>query len=175
MENSIFNGFWTESDRQRLAIATNFQELADIAVTSILPRMALVGRPIVEVCGPITTGGLGCKWKNLRRFRQAILFLTEKGNLVFDPVLFEERIGHLANDHHRRGVYCEEILTVFYAQVFESGYISQAKFLPGWQSSHGATFERVKLTSLSIPIEDLSTQDLELIDRIGELAESTSS
>ena len=46
--------------------------------------------------------------------------------------------------------YWLPILDIFYKKVFESGYVSTALFLPDWQSSKGATWEKKLVSDLGI-------------------------
>lgn len=58
---------WTDSERELLETARlrgTFADLAAIALT-ILPRLP---KPVGQVCGPISTGGLGSIEANLVRF-----------------------------------------------------------------------------------------------------------
>lgn len=143
---------WTEEDMSILQTADSFQEAADVAV-AVLARMKTTDRPIVQICGPMSTGGRGNLQENLALFQKAIEVATEKGLLVFNQIPFQEVIDRI-DTVSKTGEYCHDILEVFYRRVFESGYIDKALFLPGWEGSFGATWERNLVVKLGISIED---------------------
>ena len=108
-------------------------------------------KPIVTVCGPIATGGLGSVEKNLHAFNQKIIELQNKGLNVFDQMPFEEPMQEFKKKL-QKGEYLESILTDFYLPIFESGMISESYFMPGWESSHGANWEHEQFERLGIKI-----------------------
>lgn len=145
--------------------AETFEELAEIAM-SILKDMSLEGKPIVQICGPISTGGLGDIDKNFERFKKAVETAGEKGLHVFNQTSFEEAIQRLSKytqSKHSQNPdsYHMPILEVFYRKIFESGFVKTTLFLPDWQSSKGATWEHNLVTSLGIEIRDYPTEWLE--------------
>lgn len=136
-------------DKQKIEKIDSFEDLSSLAV-EILQRTPT---PVALVCGPITTGGLGSEAQNARFFSEAISFLRQKGWVVFDQMLFHEAIQRISSAMPPVE-YRLEILDVFCEGIFRSGVIKQAFFLPGWQSSRGATWERDRLEVLGIPIQD---------------------
>jgi len=159
------NGHWHDREIAALKRVASYDEAADIALT-VLKRMHALGEPVVEICGPISTGGLGSLEKNAERFRAAIRSAHERGLVVFDQMHFQDVIERLS-ELHRNGSYDQDVLEVFYRRIFESGYIGKALFLPGWESSRGASWERALLTELGVPIEDYPlawlAEELELV------------
>lgn len=140
-------------DKNKIDSAETFEELADLGV-DILKQMSLSGNPIVEICGPITTGGLGNIEKNLNRLKKSIEIANKKGLQVFDQLPFEKSIVRLSGKYTKTNGYCLAILEIFYRKLFESGYISKALFLPDWQTSRGATWEREMMSILNIKVEE---------------------
>ena len=55
---------WTEDEVMALQATTTFDEVAEVAIV-ILTRMKALGQPIVQICGPMSTGGLGSLQKNM--------------------------------------------------------------------------------------------------------------
>lgn len=128
--------YWTEADARAMGIATNFNDLVAIAlrIISKLPQ------PLGQVCGPITTGGLGSAQANMRRFRQVIQELHRLGIVLFDQCVFEARIYEIAagewSRHHNT-----RLLEDFYHPILSSGHVKTLYFISGWESSHGASWE----------------------------------
>ena len=133
--------------------APSFEELAKIACDKIIAG----GRPLAMVCGPISTGGAGHQMWNFEIFNAAVAGLQGLGIGLFDQTPYEFGLRRLANAWHDAGNtgYCMPILDIFYRQVFECGFITQAYFLPGWTSSTGAKWERAHFDAAHIPVFDL--------------------
>lgn len=152
---------YEQEDFARLETATSFEELVDIALT-ILRRIKNEGHEVVQICGPMSTGGLGNIEDNFAFFRAAIEIARDKGLVVFDQTHFQhamERLSkHLVNDE-----YNMDILEIFYRKVFESGLISKALFLPLWETSKGSCWERNFLSSQLIVVEDYPVEWLSSI------------
>lgn len=134
--SEITLSYWTKEDFAELNAATSPKEMLPIAMR-IIDKMP---DPIVQVCGPIGTGGLGNVTANLVAFNTNILFLQKKGLSVFDQMPFEEPIQKLKERLHS-GHYLSEILTDFYLPLFKSGRIKTLYFMKGWETSYGARWE----------------------------------
>ena len=147
------NKYWTPEFIQAVANAESFETLAEIAI-KMLDQMSQEGKPIVEICGPISTGGEGDLLKNIKKFELAIKRALENNLLVFNVGPFESAIQKLKKKYPITDGYCLAILDTFYLTIFKSGYIKQALFLADWQSSKGACWERETLSKLNIPIAD---------------------
>jgi hypothetical protein len=148
MTKSLSN-YWTDEEKLALEKAETFQHLTEVALL-ILNKMP---QPIVQVCGPISTGGAGSMEKNMRRFQLAIDFLAGEGLNTFDQLPFQDAMMRIST-HLNDGTYDMDILEIFYRGIFESGHIKKGYFLPDWQSSVGATWERNLLTKIGLPIEE---------------------
>lgn len=153
MTDNIFkrpNGkYWTPEDVQELKDAKNYHDLVIIALR-VLDRMP---QPVVQICGPLTTGGLGSFEANAAEFDKAIFFFSQKGECIFDQMPFEEPMQRFKKDVIDG--YDNRILEHFYLPLFRSGKIKKCKFLPDWKSSHGATWEHNKIEELKIDFIDL--------------------
>lgn len=140
--------YWTIHEIMVAQRAETIAELALVALR-ILSRMP---QPIVQVCGPISTGGAGTMEQNVARFRQAIAVLQSRGLNVFDQMPFQESMIRISKKTRESG-YCWEILDEFYGPIFRSGLIKRTYFLSGWRSSIGANWERRVVRKQGIPRE----------------------
>lgn len=109
------------------------QELSLLAEQT-MEKLKTLTPPIVRVDGPLTTGLLAYE-ENVRRFHRAEEVLIERGFSVFTFDLGEAGIKD-------RGYSSEDILEFFHKPILQSGLIKQAYFLPHWEESQGATWER---------------------------------
>ncbi|HBM45619.1 MAG: hypothetical protein UT05_C0005G0049 [Parcubacteria group bacterium GW2011_GWF2_38_76] len=129
--------YWKSSDLEDLEKAKTFEELADIAIR-VIKRMP---QPVVQVCGPMTTGGKSFK-ENMEFFENSIKFLRIKGFSVFNQIAFEEAMHRIVKSDYPP-VYCRELLEIFYGKILRSGLIKKTFFLPKWWGSRGAIWERM--------------------------------
>ncbi len=140
--------YWTEEDFKELEVAKTFAGLRLVAQRVIL-RMP---RPIVQVCGPISTGGLGNVPDNLQIFQAYIERLQNRGINVFNQMPFEGPMGRIKLAQTDRGGE-KGILYDFYLPLFQSGLISKLYFMPNWYDSIGASWELAQAVRLQIPWE----------------------
>lgn len=150
MDNHHTAAYWTDEDLLAVKEAKDFKDLYIIAekILKIMPR------PIVQVCGPIGTGGLGNVKDNLEAFDETIKSLQAEGLNVFDQMPFEWPMQGI-KFNLPEGVYPESILTDFYMPIFESGLVSEFYFMPNWQTSRGAKWEHEEAKRLGIKINYL--------------------
>ncbi len=152
--------YWDEEDKKSLETAETLHDLLNTALC-VLKKMP---QPIVEVCGPMSTGGAGDLTANLKRFKNAVDVLFESGVTVFDQIPFQDAMMRITS-HDAAVNYNTDLLDIFYNGIFSSGHIKKAYFLPEWQSSKGARWEREFLQALPIEIveypEDLFSKVLE--------------
>lgn len=141
---------WRKEDFEILATTHTYKDMARVALR-ILER---IPGPVVQVCGPLTTGGRGSLEENLKMFDQGVQLLVAQGKNVFDQRPFEEPMQRL-KILLPKGEYAVEILDDFYLPVFESGLIHELHFLPGWQESRGARWEYEQAQRLGISIHHL--------------------
>ncbi len=140
--------YWTEEDFQELEVATTFSGLRQVAQRVILK----MPRPIVQVCGPISTGGLGNVPDNLQIFQSYIERLQKRGIHVFNQMPFEGPMGRIKLAQTDRSGE-KGILYDFYLPLFQSGLISKLYFMPNWYDSIGASWELAQAVRLQIPWE----------------------
>lgn len=137
--------------------AESFAELALIAIAEL--RKFQNGTEIV--CGPITTGGRGNAEENLKVFAKAIRALQQRGRHVFNQMPYEERIFLLTRRWQEENPaiaseYHGPVLEQFYAPLFRTRLIRRGWFLPGWELSKGARWERQLFVQVGIEICDLN-------------------
>lgn len=147
--------YLVENDYRAMAEAQTFHDLLAVALR-ILKR---VPRSLVQLSGPVTTGGKGSIEENLRVLAQATKILQEKGYRVFDISVFHEALLRLEHQTRKGDAYCLEMLEIFFRGIFESGYISKVFFLPDWESSTGARWERECVAKQGIEIIDMTYAD----------------
>lgn len=101
-------------------------------------------KKIIQVCGPITTGGLGSQEKNNTYFLDFIKKLEQKNSIVFNQILFNDEIFKIKDRRKALNLfnyYDWEILTVCFLPLFESGFIDEFIFLSGYEKSIGSQWE----------------------------------
>lgn len=132
--------------------AKSYEELVPIAI-EILKSMP---QPVGQVCGPLTTGGAGSLKKNLEIFENTVHKLSDAGNNIFNQLPFEKPINAMRNNYGKHEDEKNQILLDrFYLYLFNSGLIKKLYFIHGWQSSHGAKWEREIAEKLGLEIIDL--------------------
>ncbi len=144
--------YWTWQDYLLVEKARSISELAVIALRII----GLMSKPIVQVCGPLSTGGLGSLSANQERFSLAINILHHRSRgcyRVFDQMPFQGAMARLT-ERRRKSGYPREILYQFYLPIFKSSNIQLAYFLSGWQESVGARWEHQTAPKYGIRIKD---------------------
>lgn len=155
---------WTELEYEMLKDIKSFEDMIPVAL-SILKRMQLVDRHIVQICGPISTGGKGSLEENVKYFKKAQNIAIQKGLNVFDQIPFTDSIIRLVNEMNvSKGDYCFDILHKFYRGVFASKMITEFIFLPKWQESTGAKWEHEEASLHGISVKDYPIDWLEEID-----------
>ncbi len=139
--------YWEPGDYILLENARNYYDLQKIAM-SVIERMP---QPVIQVCGPISTGGLGSVEKNLELFEVTIENLSKEGVKIFNQIPFEVPIQNIRSNTEQAG-YDMDLLNQFYLPLFESGHISEFYFLPDWQTSFGSKWEHEQAERLGIKI-----------------------
>jgi hypothetical protein len=148
--------YYTEEDFLLINQASSFKGLC-VAALRVLSRMT---GNIIQVCGPISTGGVGSVEGNIKKLQETIIGLSERGFVVFDQMPLEQKISELVliwKKENPAEKYCHPILEDLYKPIFESGFIKELWFLPDWQSSHGAKWERLQAKRLNIKIVDIES------------------
>ena len=142
------NSLYADIDLAQIKEAQTFFEMAQIAI-GVLEKMT---GAVAQVCGPISTGGLGSVEANLQKFDETIVKLKNKGVNIFDQMPFEWPMQKLKEKPDFKP---DDLLLEFYLPIFESGYIKMMYFMNDWQSSYGARWERAQAKRLGIEIIDL--------------------
>lgn len=103
---------------------------------------------ILQICGPISTGGAGNVKDNLALFEKAVRKINKLGYYVFNQIPYEDAMGCVKKAKEKirkksggKKAYDNHLLEDFYRPIMESGMIAVVVFLPGWQSSTGAKWE----------------------------------
>jgi len=116
--------------------------------------------PVIQFCGPISTGGLGGVIENLECLNSMIQESRRRGMSVFDQVSYEKQLDMILKDHHE---YDYPLLDFFYSPILTSKRIAGLVFLPLWETSIGSQWEHNLGLSLHIPICRLENM---LIDEV---------
>lgn len=143
----------SNGEKKLIESSISFGELAKIA----LGLITKLPQPLAQVSGPISTGGKGDVKENLKEFDDLIKLLKSNNINVFDQVPFENTIGKIKDVWHKEGNdgYCMPILEDFYRPIIKSGHIKYFFFLPDWETSYGAKWERKECKQHNVRIIDL--------------------
>jgi hypothetical protein len=148
----ITKKYWQENDWENLKKANSITDLFYIA-EEVLKR---IPKPVAQVCGPISTGGVGSLEANLNIFNQTIKDLQNKGLNIFDQMPFEEKMKEIKEKIIKSNQeYSQEIIHDFYEPLFSLGMIKTFYFIPGWESSTGANMEHDLAFKYNIEIKYL--------------------
>jgi hypothetical protein len=111
--------------------------------------------PHVRVCGPFTTGGKGSVDLNKKEFADAVSFFQESALPVWDNIPFEDQALRLQQEGKLSKKDPYDLLKRCFLPLFESGAFTTVYFLPGWESSRGASWEHEQAKQLGINIKYL--------------------
>jgi hypothetical protein len=106
--------------------------------------------PVIMVCGPITTGGLGSIKKNVTAFKNAIRRVSSSGKNVFSQMPFEPHMWRIMKTPYYKGRL--HLLKTFYLPIFESGMLVELHFMRRSKTSYGARWEHAQALRLGIRI-----------------------
>jgi len=137
---------WNLEDSRAIESAHTFEDLLEVAL-KIIDRLP---QPLGMVCGPITTGGLGCSEKNLEVLEKTIENLRKQGLTIFSQLPFEMPMFRIKKTTYYKGG--SHLLETFYLPIFESGKVKRFYFIKGWESSGGATWENKQAKRIGIAI-----------------------
>lgn len=122
--------------------------LADLAKL-VLKDLQNAPGPVIQFCGPISTGGLSNADENLEYLSSVIEAAKEAGMLVFDQIEYERRLDEILGE---KNGYDYPILDFFYKPILESRMVQGMVFLPLWEGSTGSQWEHDLARTLKIPI-----------------------
>jgi len=130
--------WYTDEDFRRIRIAKSFPPLVEVAIQAIA-RNRRPNEPVIQVCGPMTTGD-GTFKENNERIVRTIVRLRDEGKSVFSQVVFQEGMLNFTTieDYHRDPL---RLLEGFYGALFRGGHIQTLVFLPGSRKSLGCRWE----------------------------------
>jgi len=139
--------YWNRERLQSVFSADSYKEMANLALNFLRD----MPKPIGQVCGPITTGGLGSIELNLDVFNRTIRKLMEWGEVIFNQMPFEYPMQNLRMRSKLPGEETDALLlNEFYLPIFNSGLVKRLYFIRGWESSFGARWEHQKAKELGI-------------------------
>jgi len=157
---------WTDGDLKKLDGISNYGDLVKVAIP-ILSRISRDrAEEVVQVCGPIYTGGRSSPEENLKVFGLVIGHLASEGKTVFDQRPFEGVMQEIKKVRKTVG-YPYDLLEEFYGPVFASGYVRTLYFIPGWrrtdasEGSIGTQWEFHRAGRLGIRRVELATELIE--------------
>jgi hypothetical protein len=137
---------WKDHHVEKLPHLKSFDEMVALAFEVIDDGEGHA----VMVAGPISTGGLGSREKNTARLTEVVDRLIDEGHPVFNQVPFEGKMKEFIAGFE--GGYPMPILEEFYLPLHQSGRIKKFFFIPGWESSFGASWEHDRAHELGIEI-----------------------
>ncbi len=148
------NPYLTRKDARAMTRANTYAELGSLAL-EVVRRVGekTLPKPIGQVCGPITTGGLGSIEANLKNFERWIERLQGRGLVIFDQMPFEKHMFRIGDANGRNDD--KTLFEDFYLPIFESDLIKTLYFIPGWSSSNGAMWEHRQAVRLNLTIDYL--------------------
>lgn len=131
----------TAEEREALEAASSYEEAAMVAIDH-LRRLCIEYGPLVQICGPISTGGLGSRERNLKRLSRYVDACHKMQEFpIFNQLHFEGIVKRFSPEHGPQS-YDPRILPNFYEPVLRQGFITRLYFLPDWKTSEGAKYER---------------------------------
>lgn len=143
--------YWQDHHRERISKAENYKELFLIAENIL----RAIPPPVGQVCGPISTGGVGSVEIHVQRFETAINHLLGRGINMFNQIPFQREMFRILSKREADQGYDHSLLNDFYLPIFESGLVHTLYFLPDWESSTGARWEHQQANRLKINVEYL--------------------
>ena len=140
------------SQKLYVDVKKEYQVSLSKLVDSALLEISKLSPPVIQFCGPISTGGFGSVEENLDSLLSVIQASSENGMSVFNQVSYERRLDNILKDHHE---YDYPLLDFFYNPILSSKKISGLIFLPLWETSVGSRWEHDLGQSLCLPIHYL--------------------
>lgn len=132
---------WEDHHIEKARTTTDFKLIGEL-VCEIAEKMP---KPLFMISGPMTTGGMGHYSKNIVLFQHAIEEATSNGLSVFNQTMLEEHLQRLVREWltcNPESKYCQHVLSDVYDTLLASTHIQGVYFLPDWQTSYGARWER---------------------------------
>lgn len=158
--------YWCNDDFVALEESQSFRAVGAVFYRVLLRMVRSGAGPIYQVCGPITTGGLGSTELNYALMRRAVAHLREEGYTVLDQTPLRphvERLYRRWREMFPHAPYCYEILDEIYAPTIDSGYVEVYHFIPKWNESTGSVWEFRRVHRLGRKAQDFPAQAYERI------------
>jgi len=103
-----------------------------------LAEIKKMRHPLIQFCGPISTGGFGNAEDNIFVLKEIIKGCKKAGISVFDQMKYEKMFDKILKNH--KG-YDFPLLENFYEPVISSGLVDALFFIPMWETSYGSKWE----------------------------------
>lgn len=125
-------------------------------VERALAEIELMPQPVVQVCGPISTGGSG-EHENKKKLISAIKYVQSVlKESVFNQLKYEELFNKALGPKTNK--YDYPLLENFYGPLLQSGLIKKMYFIEDWENSIGSKWEYDLAKKLGLEIEILDPQ-----------------
>jgi hypothetical protein len=105
--------------------------------------------PVARISGPLRTGGDGYD-TNLKRLRLGEALIRSRGISIFGYEKYSDAIRSAYDLHFE----------YFHIPILKTGLIQSIFFLPGWEGSGGASYERRLCDELGIAKNDITVEEL---------------
>lgn len=129
-------------------------EVFRVLVGEAIEDMKKLPPPLVRIAGPLRTGGDGYE-ANLLRFKRGEELLRSRGLTVFGYTgKYADAIKAAYDIHFEH----------FHIPILRSGFIQSIFFLPKWDESRGAAYERKLCEDLGVSIYDITREELSAFD-----------
>jgi hypothetical protein len=113
------------------------KELRELSLKA-LSEIRGMRHPLIQFCGPISTGGFGNAEDNIFVFKEIINGAKKAGISVFDQMKYERLFDKILKNH--KG-YDFPLLENFYNPIISSGLVDALFFIPLWETSQGSKWE----------------------------------
>jgi hypothetical protein len=143
--------FLNSDEQSALRTVPFLHDVTNIAI-AVLNKMKETKLPVVMICSPISTGGLGSTEMNLARYKKAIEKAKEHGLVVFDILPFEAELPRIFRTY--QGNHEADKFVYFEMPIYSGHKLTKALFLEDWPSSQGASHVRDMLNSFLVRVED---------------------
>lgn len=121
-------------------------------------ELKVLPRPIARIAGPLRSGGEGLVI-NTRNFKIAEALLRSRGVTIFEyGGKYAEAIKAAYDLHFEH----------FHIPILRSGLIDSIYFLPKWETSNGASYERKLCAELGVGIKDITSDELSEFESISK-------
>lgn len=156
---------WIDEEIQKVNVAQDLHCLCEIGIEHITRRCAgLSGVNVVQICGPMTTGGIlkpdgtADFDANMRRFKRAVELVYARsesdGFVLFNQIPLQPGIIRVL-DYFNQPEYPLSVLDDIYVPIFQRKLVTKVYMLPGWDRSIGSRIEFEAATQNGISVEEI--------------------